>query len=58
MSFEHYREEHALDAATLIEAARTQPAEPDEGQPVIPATGEPATSATPEVEREPVDSHK
>ena len=58
MSFEHYREEHALDAATLLEAARTQPAEPGEAQPVIPPTGEPATSATPEVEREPVDSHK
>ena len=58
MSFEHYREEHALDAATLLEAARTQPAEPGEAQSVIPPTGEPATSATPEVEREPVDSHK
>ncbi|MBZ5570604.1 MAG: hypothetical protein LAO09_01840 [Acidobacteriia bacterium] len=29
MSFEHYREEHGLDAATLFEAASAQPLEPE-----------------------------
>jgi cytochrome b subunit of formate dehydrogenase len=29
MPFEHYREEHALDTETLLQAARSQPAEPD-----------------------------
>jgi hypothetical protein len=61
MAFEHYREEHALDAATLLEAARTQPAaEPVEAEPTTPAAGETATSPapTPEAEQEPVDSHK
>jgi cytochrome b subunit of formate dehydrogenase len=65
MSFEHYREEHALDAETLLEAARSQPAEPaeagsGEAEPPIPAGGETATrqAATSETNREPVDSHK
>jgi hypothetical protein len=31
MSFEHYREEHALDAATLLEATREEhPESPEE----------------------------
>ncbi|MBZ5600148.1 MAG: cytochrome b/b6 domain-containing protein [Acidobacteriia bacterium] len=60
MSFEHYREEHALDAATLLEAARTQPAEPVEAEAAAPATADTAVPEVPvpEAEREPVDSHK
>lgn len=56
MSFEHYREEHALDAATLLEAAREQPAEPaTEGsaKAEAPASGD----SSPEAETEAVDSH-
>jgi cytochrome b subunit of formate dehydrogenase len=57
MSFEYYREEHALDAETLLEAARTQPGEPAEEATVTAATQEadgPRTST--EAEPEAVDS--
>jgi cytochrome b subunit of formate dehydrogenase len=60
ISFEHYSEEHALDATTLLEAARTQPAEPAEAGPAAPGNGEGASSqaGTPQAEEEPVDSHQ
>jgi cytochrome b subunit of formate dehydrogenase len=60
MPFEHYREEHALDAASLLEAARSQPAEPVEAEPATPASAETARPQTPapEAEREAVDSHR
>ena len=50
MSFEHYREEHGLDAATLLDAARqegeTAPADGD-------GNGSPVTAEPEDVEREP-----
>ena len=43
MSFEHYREEHALDSETLLQAARSQPMEAeDENSPQLAAEDEPA----------------
>jgi len=44
MSFEHYREEHGLDAATLLEAARGEPAETSEPQTVAVVAETPPTN--------------
>jgi len=35
MSFEHYREEHGLDAATLLQAATAEKPAPEESKPVV-----------------------
>ena len=55
VSFEHYREEHALDTENLLQAARTQPAEGDDE--AHSALGqEPSAGGETETNREPVDS--
>jgi cytochrome b subunit of formate dehydrogenase len=56
MSFEHYREEHALDSQTLLEAARSQPLNGNgsEAAPSAPASEGEAEKEQPEHEE--VDS--
>ena len=58
MPFEHYREEHALDAETLLEAARTRPAERTEEQAApVPEPAKVDVEVL-EADREPVDPRK
>src|SRR2546426_476939 len=58
MPLEHYREEHALDAETLLEAARTRPAERTEEQAApVPEPAKVDVEVL-EADREPVDPRK
>jgi len=57
MPFEHYRDEHALDSETLLEAARPEAAEQTEAKEAH-ATDEPAGSEVMAADSEPLDSRK
>ncbi len=57
MAFEHYREEHALDTETLLEAARSEAAEQTEAS-ESHAADEPARPEVTEADSEPADSRK
>jgi cytochrome b subunit of formate dehydrogenase len=59
MSFEHYREEHGLDGATLLEAERGDVSEPaDTGSSGHDTNGNGNRAAGEPVEPEPVDTRK
>jgi cytochrome b subunit of formate dehydrogenase len=58
MSFEHYREEHGLDSATLLEAVRPEPAEPAEAKPVPTAEQPTNGHRVVKIDARRVDEHK